>query len=361
MIALFHEHYKVRYAPRGLASWIFYIFSLLLVLAGPVLIGLAMGNFWLQTNTLVATPDIHFTDRCVVHYTTVRGQDKLWTCSHLFNEEYIYTQSEMAVEPFFSIYEDDRDDNGHVDRVTFVLQLPLNDFNGSLQEGMPVPTEKDAIKRVEFLPEFTYEIKNYILKVRMTAAPLLIFEAAEDCCSSSSSTTTKSTVEGPLCARTEGDLLFHSTEPLSRLPNVHYTNTYMNSPLENVSDVEELQNVPYFASQYTSRNQTVLFKPYSVATGGLSILQDVNYNRVLGEDLGALGDFTWRITMRIQRAEILYTPSIQEALKWAWVQYYCIAVILQFLLWWLRGILVKAGLLGSVAIFHRGWMSTKGN
>ncbi|KEG12249.1 hypothetical protein DQ04_01861080 [Trypanosoma grayi] len=345
MLALFHEHYKVRYVPRGLGSWLFYIICLLILLVAPVFIGLGMGGFWLDSGYLVRMPYVRFTNRCVLRYTTVLGQEKLWTCSAAFNEEFIHPQEELTVMPFFSIYENDLDTDDHVDSVTIVLSIPINDLGGNIT-GMPEPEETDAIDQVEFLPEFTYEINDYILKVNMTAAPLLTFKRAGQGLAS---------LRGPLSALTEGDLVFHTTEPLIASPYVDYTRVYTDSPFDNVDDVEDVRNVPHFAAQYSTRNQSLRFRPYTESVGGHALLRDENYDRVLGEDLGGLGDFTWRVKLRILRAEVSYVPSIQEALKWAWVQYFCIAVILQWLLWNLRGLLVKEGIVGSIAIFHRGW------
>ncbi|RNF23176.1 uncharacterized protein Tco025E_02870 [Trypanosoma conorhini] len=347
MPVLFHEHYKVRYVPRGLGSWVFYLLSLLIVLVAPVFIGFAMGNFWLRRGEFTQKPRVRFTDRCVLRYITVGGQEKLWTCSSTFNEEFVDGQPELAVLPFVSVYEDGRDADAGVDVVTMVLSLPLPALSGGA-EGTSPPGVKDDVFRVDFLPEFFYEVDHYLLKLKMRAAALLSFERAS---------WAPGGARGPLAALTEGDLLFHSTEPLIVSPDVHYTRTYVDSPFDNVADVDELRNVPLFAGQYTMRNQSVQFKPYVESAGGLAMLRDDNYGRVLGEDLDALDDFTWRIRLRIQNAEVKYVPSIQEALKWAWVQYFCIAYVLQWLLWRLRGVLVKSGVLKTTAFFHRGWKS----
>ncbi|EKG01719.1 hypothetical protein TCSYLVIO_007280 [Trypanosoma cruzi] len=346
--AVFHEHYKVRYIPRGLGSWLFYILCLLAILVAPVFIGLSMRNFWLRSNSFMQMPHVYFTDRCVLRYTTVKGQERLWTCSNEFNEKHINVHEQLAVLPFFSIYEDDRDGDGRVDFVTMILSLPINDV-GDIAKDVTPSDMGDAVFRVDFLPEFFYEFDHHIVTLKMRTAALFSFKRDH---------WIPGTEGGPLSAITEGDLLFHSTEPLIASPNVRYTRTYIDSPFDNVTDVDELLNVPLFASQYTLRNQSLQFKPKLETVGGLALLRDENYNRVLGEDLDALGAFTWRIKLHIQRAEVNYVPSIQEALKWAWVQYFCIAYVLQRLLWWLRGILVKTGVLGSTAFFHRGWKSS---
>ncbi|RNF03178.1 hypothetical protein TraAM80_05912 [Trypanosoma rangeli] len=349
MLVLFHEHYKVRYVPRGLGSWLFYLLCLLIILVAPVFIGLAMGNFWPLHGDFTQRPRVHFTDRCVLRYTTVGGQEKLWTCSNTFNEEFIEDQPALAVLPFFSIYEDDHDGDGRVDVVTMVLSLPINALNNGGAEGTSPSKLKDAVFRVDFLPEFFYEVDHYLLKLKMRTAALLSFEGP---------TWVPRGGGGPLAAITEGDLLFHSTEPLIVSPNVHYTRTYIDSPFDNVTDIDELLNVPLFAGQYTMRNQSVQFKPHVESAGGLALLRDDNYCRAIGEDLDALDDFTWRIRIRIQHAEVKYVPSTQEALKWAWVQYFSIAYILQWLLWRLRGVLVKMGVLSTTAFFHRSWKSS---
>lgn len=376
-LSLYHEHYGVRYAPRGLASWLCYIICLLIILVIPFIIGLAMENFWVQTNYFYQMPQVTFTERCALRVSTVLGREYLWTCSDLFNDAMLGTS--LSLTPYFAVYEEDKDGDGKTDVMNFLLNFPLgNATDGSLYgsrttttvAGVPAPTFlRDAVLDVTFLPEFVYDIKHYLMKVHMTAAPLLRFTRLP---LQRNAGTTTTTVDGgsaaaatpltvisnawsgaPVCALTKADMLFHSTESLINSPYVSYQHTYTGSPLEELArQPADLMNLPQFASAYTSRNQSVVLRPYEEVFGGLDVLRlDSTVVRGLWDDLDDLNAFTWYIQLRIPKAEVQYVPSYAEVLKWGWIQYFVIGYIIQWFLWKVRMVIVRMGLLSSRATF----------
>ncbi|KPA75361.1 hypothetical protein ABB37_08646 [Leptomonas pyrrhocoris] len=375
-LSLYHEHYGVRYAPRGLAAWLFYVICLLAILVIPFIIGLAMQNFWVETNYFYEMPHVTFTERCALRVSTVLGEEYLWTCSELVNAALLGTP--LSLTPYFALYEEDRDGDGRTDVVNFLISFPLgNSTDSSIYGGgggVAAPTTvRDAVLDVTFLPEFVYYIKHYLVKVNMTAAPLLRYtrlplqrnagsvtttvdvgDGGGGSASASSVTSTTFAWSGaPVCAVTKADMLFHSTESLINSPYVSYQHTYTGSPLAEQSlQPADLADLSQFASAYTSRNQSVVLRPFVETSGGLELLQrDSTVVRGLWEDLDDLNAFTWYIQLRIPKAAVQYVPSYAEVLKWGWIQYFVIGYIIQWFLWKVRMVLVKMGLIDSRAAF----------
>lgn len=356
-LSLFHEHYGVRYLPRGLASWLFYLVSLLIVLVLPAVIGWAMKDFWIRTNVFYQTPSVAFSGRCAVRLTTTAGQERLWTCTDLFDEQLHGTS--LTVLPYFSVFGRDADGDGRAETFHFLMTFPIRQaLEASLYSaeavsggGVPGPMAIDSIRTITFLPEFTYSIRSRVVRVDMTAAPLLQYTNPAAAAAAASSVEWSG---APVCLVTRADLQFRSTERLIDSPYVSYTRVYADSPLELFAkQPADLLNLAAFAEHYTARNQSVVARPYSEAAGGLQLLaKDVGVVRDLGDDLDDLNSFTWSVQLRVSPAEVYYEPSVAEALKMAWVQYLAIACILQWCLWWMRGFLVKLGLLTTRAVFN---------
>ncbi|KPI88804.1 hypothetical protein ABL78_2119 [Leptomonas seymouri] len=379
-LSLCAEHYGVHYAPRGVASWLLYVICILTILVIPFIIGLAMENFWVQTNYFYEMPRVTFTERCALRVSTVLGKEYLWSCSELFNGALLGTP--LHLTPYFAIYEEDKDGDGRNDVMHFLISFPLGkSTDGSINDhatpakGVAAPTTvRDAVLDVVFLPEFVYHIKHYLVTVNMTAAALLRYTRLPLQRNAGSVTTTVKLKSGsvskgadgdslsstvyswsgaPVCALTKADMLFHSTESLINSPYVSYQHTYTGSPLaEKTLQPVDLMNLPQFASAYTSRNQSVVLRPYVEAFGGLNLLaQDSTVVRGLWEDLDDLNAFTWYIQLRIPTAEVQYVPSYAEVLKWGWIQYFVIGYAIQWVLWKVCMFLVKAGLINSRATF----------
>ncbi|EPY26867.1 hypothetical protein AGDE_11052 [Angomonas deanei] len=345
-IALFHQHYKVRYVPKGLTAWIFYILCLLIVIVLPFVIGLAMQNFWIENNYFYHKPEITFTGRAAVRVSTVLRKEYLWTTSTDFNTQFVEGTS-MEILPLFSVTR-----NG--DDFEFLITVPINDLGSPLYSeeyvyttGIPANQVLDSIKEASFLPEFIYTIHSQKIKLNMTAAPLLLFERTPNTYSTRIDNTTVSYSSGPTCAVTEADLQFHSTNRLINSPYVHYTNTYTDSPfLQKAKQAADLYDLPYFAQYYTSRNQSLVTRTRLQSAGGLELLEQPD------RDLDLLNSFTWRVKLRATPAVVQYVPSYREVLKWGWIQYFIIAYVIQWVMWKIRGFIVVLGLLDVSAIYH---------
>ncbi|KAG5479972.1 hypothetical protein LSCM1_06391 [Leishmania martiniquensis] len=365
-LSLYHEHYGVRYAPRGLASWLFYVLCLVTILVVPFIMAAALQNFWLQANYFYTIPEVSFTGRCAVRVSTVLGKEYLWTCSDLFHGALQGTS--LSILPYFAVNEDDRDGDGKMDYANFLMSFPLGDalevpslYTPAADVagvGADAPTsQRDTILEVHFLPEFVYSINHNVVRVNMTVAPLLRYRRRPFQKGFGNVTTdtltTFSWSGAPVCALTKADMIFYTTERLMSSPYVSYTDTYTSSPLQELAlQPSDLLDLPLFAGNYAARNQSIVVRPYVEAAGGLDVLRsDVGVVRGLWEDLDDLNTFTWYVQLRVLPAEVQYVPSLAEVLKWGWIQYFVIAYIVQWLLWKLRMVLVKLGLISSRAVF----------
>ncbi|GET88110.1 hypothetical protein, conserved [Leishmania tarentolae] len=359
-LSLYHEHYGIRYAPHGLSSWLLYVLCLLVILVIPVVIAFFMQNFWVKTNYFYDMPNATFTGRCAVRVSTVLGKEYLWTCSDLFHGALQGTS--LSILPYFSIYEEDRDGDGKVDYVNFLMSFPLGDPlevpSLYATPSVDAPTsQRDSILEASFLPEFLYSINHRLMKVNMTAAPLLRYQRSpmqNDFGNVSTATSSTYSWSGaPVCALTKADMLFHTTQSLISSRHVSYTHTYTSSLLQKLArEPADLLDLPGFAGNYAARNQSVVLRSYVETAGGPDVLRrDVGIVRGLWEDLDDLNAFTWYVQLRLPPAEVQYVPSYAEALKWGWIQYFVIAYAIQWFLWKVRMVLVTMGLIGSRAFF----------
>ncbi|CCW59818.1 unnamed protein product [Phytomonas sp. EM1] len=321
-----------------------------------------MQNFWIKDNYLFHTPEVEFSNRCALRVTTVLGKEYLWTCSENFNEAYLYGDP-MGVIPYFSIYQDARDEKGRISEITFTLSIPINNLGDILSEAGQAASSTDpstdpvfdAVSHVEFLPEFVYRIHHPLVRLNMTAAPLLrftrpLFHSPTGTASPLASNS------GPLCGFTEADLWFHSTVRLprstSRKERGHHA--LERSPfVEDATELAVLYDLPSFARRYTSRAQRVETRMITETSGGLGLFAGGETVRGVWQDSQLLHAFTWRIRLRVQPAQLFYRPSFAEALKSAWVQYFAIAYVIQWVLWWVRGFVVVNGVVDTRAVFTR--------
>lgn len=353
MFTFFHEHFKVVYKPRGLTTWLIYVVCLLAVLVLPVVIGLSMKNFWVEQNNIYEMPYTYLTGRCALRVTTMLGKEYLWSCNEAFNEQFLIGDPREMI-PFYSYEQEDTDGDNKNDLITLTLRFPVNDFDLSLYANsadgvaLPAGTPIDVVKEVSFLPEMVYRLKNYVVNINMTAAPLLTFVNPSAVVRTSDGGAFSS---APLCAVTEGDLTFHTTRQIIDSPYVYYSHTYTDSPLEDqVHQPADLMNLAAFAKKYTGRNQSVEVRRFYETSGGLDLLASTGaVTRGAWEDMDQVNDFTWRIRLRIYPANVPYVPSYAETLKWGWVQYFVIAYLLQWFLWKVRGMLARLGLIDTNA------------
>ncbi|EPY31893.1 hypothetical protein STCU_03131 [Strigomonas culicis] len=343
---LFEVHYRRSYFARGMFSLLFLLVCLLSIVGLPFVIGWFMQNFWLENNYFYQKPTMLFTGRAVLRVSTVLGKEYLWTTSDSFNDRFL-AGTEMEVLPFVSVNAD-VDEMNRTSMFTFVLSVPVTPVLQRVYSdaNLTAPAAPlDAIQKVAFLPEFSFVIQHYLIHVNMTAAPLVVyrrpFDAAVD--------TSGDYGSSPVCAWTVADMVFHTTTRLTG--QFSYTDDAQ-SPLEaSMRQPADVYYLEKFARLYSRRRQSVVLRPYVEAAGGPEVLPQEEVTHGLWEDLDTLNAFTWRIQLRVADAFVPYVPSYREVLKWAWVQYFVIAYVIQWLLWKLRGMIVTQGLIDTTAVY----------
>ena len=325
---VYEEYPMIRYKANSAGAVVLELVGLAVVLIVPVIIALSMQNFWSLENTYVQKPTVSFTNRCSLRVTMHGGTEKFWACSDAVNT--LLIGDARSMNPFFSMLVDDHNSDGLVDNFVFTIGVPLAGA---------------GVAKVEFLPEFTYAVENFLFNIDMTVAPLVTAVNPID--------------DGSRAAILTGDLQFRETDLVSASPYVSYATTYKPSYFDKIHDVADLVDIGQLARKYADRNITAVFVQKTLDFGGVTMisaeearLSPASSNFINSDDLDDTSMFQLRINMRVLAAMINYEPSFAEALKWAWVQYFCIAMIVYFLFSYVREFFVKQAIINTIAVWE---------
>ncbi|ETL81175.1 hypothetical protein L917_18434 [Phytophthora nicotianae] len=136
----------------------------------------------------------------------------------------------------------------------------------------------------------------------------------------------------------DGDLSFHQRYPLEITDSMQQP--YVDSPIVNMTSTNTTQELllQSLISGYRERNYTANFYvPYPIWTPNANSSEDIRVFRVL-------------MDIRIDPVNVLYTPEWPDIVKHAWIQYYCIFVVVSTLAFALREYLFISKLLPSVCV-----------
>ncbi|KAG2950003.1 hypothetical protein PC117_g4771 [Phytophthora cactorum] len=136
----------------------------------------------------------------------------------------------------------------------------------------------------------------------------------------------------------DGDLDLHQRSALEITDSMQQP--YIDSPIVNMTSANTTQEllVQSLISGYRERNYTANFHaPYPIWTPNSNSSEDIRVFRVL-------------MDIRIDTANVLYTPEWPEMVKHAWIQYYCIFMVVSTLAFALREYLFTNKLLPSVCV-----------
>ncbi|KAE8906284.1 hypothetical protein PF005_g19964 [Phytophthora fragariae] len=133
----------------------------------------------------------------------------------------------------------------------------------------------------------------------------------------------------------DGDLDFQQRSVLEVTDSVQYP--YADSPIVNMSTADVTQEllVQAIVSGYRARNYTAAFHAPNPVWNHLS---------------QATTEFRVQLAIRIDPVNVLYTPQWPEILKQAWIQYYCLFMVVSTLTIALREYLFANKLLSSVCV-----------
>ncbi|KAG6572851.1 uncharacterized protein IUM83_15522 [Phytophthora cinnamomi] len=136
----------------------------------------------------------------------------------------------------------------------------------------------------------------------------------------------------------DGDLDLHQRSAIEITDSVQHP--YGNSPIANMTTTGITQEllVQALVTEYRARNYTTYFRtPNPVWTSNTNSSQTTTQFRTI-------------LDVRIDPVDVVYTPQWPEIVKHAWIQYYCLFVVVSTLTIALREYLFANKLLSSVCV-----------
>jgi len=299
MVEAYTELLKRRYR-TGVCSFA-YLFSLsctAFVIIVPYLLAYNSHGFWRRENTYFEQPHVQYTHKVILLLSGYEVTDP--GRPHDTVPLQLYYSSMPAVNAFhednlrasvLKSEEVDTDNDGLNDMIMVEATMPLR------------PTE--AIYACTMLVFVQYRLND---RVKLEMESLVTVDHS-------------SSVPGKSIS-TFGDIALSQIQPLSVRGG--YKQPYSNSPLldsQTVNSAEETF-VPTIIEKYSARNETTaLSSAYNVW----------NQDAPLSYDHIQKKTFVSKVKVRIPRNEVLYTPEISETLKFAWIQYFSVFVIIFYL------------------------------
>jgi len=147
----------------------------------------------------------------------------------------------------------------------------------------------------------------------------------------------------------DGEMMFHQSSPLSVFGG--YTILYADDPLVDVTNTISAEDVSIetIMSKFNARDTSFRFRPSYQYVSKRGVFPFAQYN-----PQDHISAFNTSITIRIPSQIINFTPEISAVLKFAWIQYMSIFVVVAFLLFSLNSFIFKHQLLftHSIADIH---------
>lgn len=313
------EPVQTKFRAQGIGSWVLEIVADLSIIILPIIVGFAMGQFWITNNTFIASPSMNYTGRGMLRAVTDTGEEYLWASSAALQDALV--GDPRHTHPFVSLLADDGDRDGNADVFRFTIRIPLRDAAHN-------------IVAVQFLPAFNYTVTSDLVDIAMETAPFVAFEGAN-----------------PTHARRlvlDGSVPYRQLDPVYSSNFYRYDIIYRHSYLDDALDVADLRNVGRYAQRYNARNEST---PYEIATAYFTNAETATASTVDPDGADAL--FTVSATMRVPPAYVQYVPSLSETLKFAWVQFFTIAYVFQWAFSIIRKIFVKNAFVDTEATFKK--------
>lgn len=267
MVKLYTENFERKFYVRT-CSWthLFYVLTLISVIVLPLLIGIGIGKFWKPTVENYWQPNVEFTNEVFIQ-ADVGGKILSYSSQQVINQS-IRDRINGAL---FKSYALDDNDN----------RIPENfEFDFSFKTG------GSSVSSIMILLHFKYFVYNTVKTQFKGIVPIFISSAA------GSSITDAYLI---------GELKINQDDPLeisNGIPDTMY-NYNFTEQLTNLSSSDTFM-------KYTSRNQTLNFD-----------------HKATVNSFGSSATTTVHIEMKIPKySPALYVPSLIQALKIAWIQYY---------------------------------------
>lgn len=287
---------------------------------------------------------------CALQVSSVSGDTKYWTCSEAFNDEYLKfptSRGSIFVQPYLSVAKSSDGTD-----LEFFISVPIGDVavdlyspNSSL--SLPLNTTLDAIESITFIPRLEYKTSGNFHTVTTSATPSFTYLRNRGYLPDGLSNTRESVSGGPVAV--------HQTY-LAEYVSVKDTATSFSCKVqqENGRPLQPLL-AQYFSltSNCNVSSRTLVPTRVREDVGGLEVLPSWSaVDSMTSIDLDQLQAFNWFITISFPTANLQHTPQVGYSLKWAFVQFFVLAYVFQYIFWMLRGLLVKEGAV-DVNAYHR--------
>lgn len=327
---VYEEPIQTKYRAASYGAALLETIALLSVLILPFIIGIEMGQFWKTHDVVIQTPTVVYTGKCLLKLTTTSGEEKLWASSAQLQS--MLAGDPRLIQPFVSVLGDDKDGDGKVDIFTFRIEVPLD------------AASSDTVSTFEFLPAFQYDLVDPRLVVRMETAPFVSFSPPPPPLLGSGSAALPTSADYTI----DGTLAWRQLVPLQSSTYVRYDRVYNRTLFDLVSDVSDWSALGSLAARYARRNESATFEQRVAWASQPS----PNHQHAFAYGAGDFRTFGATVVMRVQPAFMNYVPSFAEVLKYGWVQYYCIAVVVHWVWFHIRRIFVKQAFIDTVAVWE---------
>lgn len=259
--------------PTCSVAMLFHILSIATIIVVPALVGFYTRNLWVSDMTYYEQPHVQFKYKLITQLQNSQGESKVWSTWSYYNT----LVQDMLSVPSVSVDEQDTDRDGLTDQLNITLQF----------------TEGD-IKSCQALLVFQYQLTDLCHLAMET--PIYIQSTVTD---------QRVVVYGDLSLQQRQTLQPHN-------PHTVYNASLLLDPaLLQSYDIVDILN--------------------SVSKRSLSTKLDVLYS------VSSPGEvFTVSYVINIPPQSVRYEPGFWEAMKYAWIQYITLLVIVRYVVYSVR-------------------------
>ena len=350
LTALHEEPVVTEFEPAGFGSWALLLLSHLSVLVVPIVIGFAMGNFWITVDTVVVDhPKMVYTGRVMMRAVTADGDEYLWTSQPYLAEQLL--GDNRATKPFFSVLKDDADRDGNAETFVFSGRIPLR-------------SPQHKIVLFQLLPAFSYTLEADNLYLEMESAPFVTYQGVATLSSSCLVIDGHAPFKQRLLLRADSwyryDVVYRRSYMMNKDDTtqtiLYDAGNVVDPPLSNderyynpadeldIADLTDMAGV--FAQRYNARNEST---PFELDTAYFTAATSIDCKPAAisppSSTLSSLSSFdpqvenhafSFHATIRVPPASVQYVPTLASNLKRAWVQYFAIAYVIHWVFLRLR-------------------------
>lgn len=291
MVEVYREPLCRRFvAPRLSITYCFKFLSIVCTIVLPYVLCYASGSFFLKQNSIRTQPDVRYTHTVLLQLQGNEvGKEYLWSTSNKFNRLFGKKHRAATIES----WEEDSDNDGRADKIHLHIECLLQHTAAGIYE---------AVNSAVLFVGFNYQLGNRAADqkyVRLQMDTLL--------------TAQHTSPQQGHAVHFDGHMVLKQRHAIFSRPRPSYSaaDTVLNE--DEVFGVSDISPQKLYA-RILDRNVSAVYEsPYAVWSPGTT----------------ADGLFHVHATVRIPAQDVAYVPDFIETIKFAWMQYLCVA----FLIW----------------------------